>query len=100
MNVNLDAARLPAGLLVAAALLQFAPSLVTPVALVAYAIAAWLAAGLKLKGITAALAIVVAVVGLQLAGFDLGVQPIRDLADQTPDIDAPNLGQLTGGVGQ
>ena len=98
MKVNLDAARLPAGLLVAAALLQFAPSLVTPVALVAYAIAAWLTAGLKLKGIAAAAAIVVGVVAVQVLGFDLGVQPIRDLANRTPDVG--DLGDLTQGVGR
>lgn len=98
MNVNLDTAKLPAGLLVAAALLRFAPTLVTPVALVAYAIAAWLAAGLKLRGIAAAAAIVAAVVAVQVAGFDLGVEPIRDLADQTPDVN--DMSGLVEGVGR
>lgn len=81
--------------MVAAGLLQWAPQFVTPLALVAYAGAAFMVATLRLRGVPAAVGIVAVVVLAQLLGPDLGVGPIRDLADQAPSLDglAPGVGR-------
>ncbi len=83
MNVNVDAAKLPAGLLVAAALVHWLPQYATGPGLLALAVGAFLTASLNLKGLAAGAGLVIAaVVFTQLTG--IGSPGLRDLGDRAP----------------
>ena len=99
MNVNIDAARLPAGLLVAAALVQWLPQYATGPGLLALAIGAFLTASLKLKGLAAGAGLVIAaVVFTQLTG--IGSPGLRDLGNRAP-VDVGGVAdQIVEGVGR
>lgn len=90
MNINIDAAKLPAGLLVAAVLVQWLPQYATGPGLLALAIGAFLTASLKLKGLAAGAGLIIAaVLFTQLTG--IGSPGLRDLGNRAP----VNVGEVT-----
>ncbi len=93
--MNIDAAKLPAGLLVAAALVHFAPQWATGPGLLALAVGAFVASALKLKGLSALVGlVVVAVVFGVVTG--LSSPGLQGLGDQLPT-QLPSFDQLAGG---
>lgn len=87
-----NSARLPVGLLLAAALTMWAPLFANPATFVALAVGAWLAAAFRLKGLIGGTAIVLTAVafttltGWRSPGIDRTTTAVQTRADQVADV--------------
>jgi hypothetical protein len=92
---SFDAAKFPAGLLLAAALLEFAPAFATPVAFVAYAVAGFVVSAINLKGGAAIAGVAVVVLGIQAYVIDTGAGPVQTAANAATEVVSPAASQVS-----